>query len=30
MAEGIVAGGGAALLHAVGALDDLQVTGDLP
>ena len=28
MAEGIVAGGGAALLHAVGALDDLQVTGD--
>jgi chaperonin GroEL len=28
MAEGIVAGGGAALLHAVGALDDLSVTGD--
>jgi len=28
MAEGIVAGGGAALLHAVVALDDLQVTGD--
>ncbi len=28
MAEGIVAGGGAALLHAEGALDDLQVTGD--
>ncbi len=28
MAEGIVAGGGAALLHAVGALEDLQVTGD--
>jgi chaperonin GroEL len=28
MAEGIVAGGGATLLHAVGALDDLQVTGD--
>jgi chaperonin GroEL len=28
MAEGIVAGGGAALLHAVGALDDLEVTGD--
>jgi chaperonin GroEL len=28
MAEGIVAGGGAALLHAEGALDDLEVTGD--
>jgi chaperonin GroEL len=28
MAEGIVAGGGAALLHAVGALDDLQVKDD--
>ncbi|MGH3274210.1 MAG: chaperonin GroEL [Streptosporangiaceae bacterium] len=28
MAEGIVAGGGAALLHAEHALDDLQVTGD--
>jgi chaperonin GroEL len=28
MAEGIVAGGGAALLHAIGALDDLQVNGD--
>jgi len=28
MAEGIVAGGGATLLHSVGALDDLQVTGD--
>ncbi len=28
MAEGIVAGGGAALLHAEGALDDLQVTDD--
>lgn len=28
MAEGIVAGGGAALLHADGALDDLDVTGD--
>jgi chaperonin GroEL len=28
MAEGIVAGGGATLLHAIGALDDLQVTGD--
>jgi chaperonin GroEL len=28
IAEGIVAGGGGALLHAVGALDDLQVTGD--
>ncbi|GAA1810822.1 chaperonin GroEL [Planosporangium flavigriseum] len=28
MAEGIVAGGGAALLHAEGALDDLQVKGD--
>jgi chaperonin GroEL len=28
MAEGIVAGGGATLLHAVGALDDLEVTGD--
>jgi chaperonin GroEL len=28
MAEGIVAGGGATLLHAVGALDDLSVTGD--
>jgi chaperonin GroEL len=28
MAEGIVAGGGATLLHAVGALDDLDVTGD--
>src|SRR5215475_10858242 len=31
MAEGIVAGGGAALLHAEGALDDLKVTdGRLP
>jgi chaperonin GroEL len=28
MAEGIVAGGGAALLHAEGALDDLQVKDD--
>jgi len=28
MAEGIVAGGGAALLHAEGALDDLDVSGD--
>jgi chaperonin GroEL len=28
MAEGIVAGGGAALLHAEGALDGLDVTGD--
>jgi len=28
MAEGIVAGGGATLLHSVGALDDLRVTGD--
>ncbi|HUZ37487.1 MAG TPA: chaperonin GroEL [Streptosporangiaceae bacterium] len=28
MAEGIVAGGGAALLHAEGALDDLQVSDD--
>jgi chaperonin GroEL len=28
MAEGIVAGGGAALMHAEGALDDMQVTGD--
>jgi chaperonin GroEL len=28
MAEGIVAGGGAALLHAAGALDSLDVTGD--
>jgi chaperonin GroEL len=28
MAEGIVAGGGAALLHSLGALDDLSVTGD--
>jgi len=28
MAEGIVAGGGAALLHAIGALDDLSVRGD--
>jgi chaperonin GroEL len=28
MAEGIVAGGGATLLHADGALDDLDVTGD--
>jgi chaperonin GroEL len=28
MAEGIVAGGGATLLHAMSALDDLQVTGD--
>ncbi|TCK21119.1 chaperonin GroEL [Pseudonocardia endophytica] len=28
MAEGIVAGGGAALLHAEGALDSLDVTGD--
>ena len=28
MAEGIVAGGGAALLHAEGALDELQVKDD--
>ncbi len=28
MAEGIVAGGGAALLHSICALDDLSVTGD--
>src|SRR5208282_5275857 len=28
MAEGIVAGGGAALLHAEGSLDDLQVKDD--
>jgi chaperonin GroEL len=28
MAEGIVAGGGATLLHSIGALDDLSVTGD--
>jgi chaperonin GroEL len=28
MAEGIVAGGGAALLHAASALDDLDVSGD--
>ncbi|MCW2715663.1 MAG: groE [Frankiales bacterium] len=28
MAEGIVAGGGAALLHSASALDDLDVTGD--
>ncbi len=28
MAEGIVAGGGATLLHARSALDDLQVSGD--
>jgi chaperonin GroEL len=28
MAEGIVAGGGATLLHARAALDDLEVTGD--
>jgi chaperonin GroEL len=28
MAEGIVAGGGATLLHAIGALDDLDVSGD--
>jgi chaperonin GroEL len=28
MAEGIVAGGGAALLHAAPALDDLDVSGD--
>src|SRR5439155_16249016 len=28
MAEGIVAGGGAALLHAEAALDDLQVKDD--
>jgi chaperonin GroEL len=28
MAEGIVAGGGAALMHAEAALDDMQVTGD--
>jgi chaperonin GroEL len=28
MAEGIVAGGGAALLHSEGALDGLEVTGD--
>jgi chaperonin GroEL len=28
MAEGIVAGGGAALMHAAGALDGLEVSGD--
>ena len=28
MAEGIVAGGGATLLHSIGALDDLSVRGD--
>ncbi len=28
MAEGIVAGGGVALLHSASALDDLEVTGD--
>jgi len=28
MAEGIVAGGGATLLHSIGALDDLSVSGD--
>jgi chaperonin GroEL len=28
MAEGIVAGGGATLLHSISALDDLTVTGD--
>jgi chaperonin GroEL len=28
MAEGIVAGGGAALLHSIGALDDLEVKDD--
>jgi chaperonin GroEL len=28
MAEGIVAGGGATLLHSLSALDDLEVTGD--
>jgi chaperonin GroEL len=28
MAEGIVAGGGAALMHAEGALNDLEVSGD--
>ena len=28
MAEGIVAGGGSALLHSIGALDDLSVSGD--
>jgi chaperonin GroEL len=28
MAEGIVAGGGAALMHAAGALDALEVSGD--
>jgi len=28
MAEGIVAGGGATLLHSISALDDLSVTGD--
>ena len=28
MAEGIVAGGGAALLHAAGALDELEVAGE--
>jgi chaperonin GroEL len=28
MAEGIVAGGGAALLHSISALDDLSATGD--
>jgi chaperonin GroEL len=28
MAEGIVAGGGAALLHSIGALDGLDVNGD--
>jgi chaperonin GroEL len=28
MAEGIVAGGGSALLHSISALDDLSVSGD--
>jgi chaperonin GroEL len=28
MAEGIVAGGGATLLHSISALDDLQLSGD--
>jgi len=28
MAEGIVAGGGATLLHSIGALDDLTLSGD--
>jgi chaperonin GroEL len=28
MAEGIVAGGGAALLHAAGALDELEIAGE--